>query len=62
MDLILTCSIFYELSIWWCLANINMLMSGIRDREIKVPGDPGRVAFGELESRDLPIPSVAIRV
>ena len=33
----------------------------MRSRD-KVPRDPGRVTFGELESRDLPILSVAIRV
>ena len=29
---------------------------------MKVPGDPGRMTLDKLESRDLPGPSVAIRV
>ena len=39
-----------------------MLLLGIWDREIKVLEDPGRVILGKSESRDLPVPSVAIRV
>ena len=35
---------------------------GNQDREIKVLGDPGRVTVGKSESRDIPVPSVAIRV
>ena len=62
MDMILTCSIFYDLSTWWCLANINVLLPGILDREIKVPGHPGRVTLGQSVGRDLPVSSVAIRV
>ena len=60
MDLITTCSIFCELSTWWCLANINL--PGIGDQEIKVHEDPGRVTLGQSENRDLSVLSVVIRV
>ena len=62
MDLLSTCSILCNLPTWWCLANINMLLSGIWDREIKVPGDPSRVTLGQSESRDLSVPNVVIKV
>ena len=39
-----------------------MFMPGILDREIKVIGDPGIVTLGQSESKDLPVPGVAIRV
>ena len=39
-----------------------MILSGIRDREIRIPKDLSRATLGQLPNRDIPVPSVAIRV
>ena len=44
------------------MANIDMILLGIRDREIGTPRDISRATFGQLANRDIPVPSVAIRV
>ena len=52
----------YGLFLWCCLANINMILLGIRDREIRTPRDMSRATLGQSVNRDILIPSVAIRV
>ena len=47
---------------WKCLANIDMILLGIRDREIRNPRDLSRATLGQSANRDIPVPSVAIRV
>ena len=39
-----------------------MILLGIRDREIRTPRDMSRATLGQSTNRDIPIPSVAIRV
>ena len=44
------------------MANIDMFLLGIRDQEIRTPRDMSKATLGQLVNRDIPIPSVAIRV
>ena len=39
-----------------------MILLGIRDREISTLRDMSRETLGQSRNRDIPIPSVAIRV
>ena len=44
------------------MANIDMILLGIRDREIRTPKDLSRVTLGQLTNRYIPVSSVVIRV
>ena len=44
------------------MANIDMILLGIRDREIRTPRDMSRATLGQLVNKDIPVLSVAIRV
>ena len=39
-----------------------MILLGIQDREIRTPKDISRATLGQSANRDIPVPSVAIRV
>ena len=39
-----------------------MILLGIRDGDIRTPRDLSRATLGQLANRDIPVPSVAIRV
>ena len=39
-----------------------MMLMGIQDQEIRTPRDLSRVTLGQSANRDIPVPSVAIRV
>ena len=44
------------------ITNIDMILLGIRDREVRTPRDMSRVTLGQSTNRDIPVLSVAIRV
>ena len=50
----------YGLFSWQCLANIDMILLGIRDREIRTPRDLSRATLGQSVNRGISVPSVAI--
>ena len=58
IDLLYVCGLFS----WKCLANIDMILYGIRDREIRIPKDLSRATLSQSVNRDISVPSVAIRV
>ena len=58
IELLYVCGLFS----WQCLANIYMILPGIRDREIRIPKDLSRATLGQSANRDISVPSVAIRV
>ena len=39
------------------MAKIDMIVLGIRDREIRTPKDMSRATLGQPANRDIPIPS-----
>ena len=39
-----------------------MILLGIRDQEIRTPKEMSRATLGQSVNRDIPVPSVAIRV
>ena len=43
------------------MANIDMILLGIRDREIRAPKDMSGATLGQSPNRDIPVLSVAIR-
>ena len=44
------------------MANIDMILPVIQDREIRNPRDMSKATLGQLVNRDISVPSVAIRV
>ena len=44
------------------MANIDMILLGIRDREIRTPREMSRATLSQSVNRDILVPSVAIRV
>ena len=58
IELLCVCGLFS----CYCLANIDMILLGIQDREIRTPKDLSRAKLGQSANRDIPVPSVMIRV
>ena len=44
------------------MVNIDKILMGIQNREIRTPRDFSRATLGQLVNTDIPVPSVAIRV